>query len=157
MNERTPRVAIVTGSARNIGASIAKKLAADHISVVINALKDKEAALNVAKDITSNGGCATTIMADVTDENAVNNMVTKTIEKFGRVDILVSNASIRGQTPITKMSLNEWHNVLAVPLDGAFLCSRAVIPHMKQTGSGRIITLGGISAYIGTAERCAIH
>jgi len=153
MKNNENRVAIITGAARNIGKEIAIKLASNGINVVINAIKDAEAAERVAKEINDNGGNAIVHMADITNQIAVNNMIDETINTFGRLDILVSNASIRGQISITDMSLKEWHAVLAVPLDGAFLCAKASIPHMKMAGSGRIVTLGGISAYIGTSER----
>ena len=147
------RVAIVTGSARNIGRTIALRLAADGAAVVVNAVQDSAAADAVAHEISKAGGQAMAHVADVTNEEAVQKMVGMAATAFGRIDIMVSNASVRGQVPIEKMSLEEWHRVLAVPLDGAFLLSKACIPHMKKNNWGRIITLGGISAYIGTKNR----
>ncbi len=149
----TGRVAIVTGSARNIGRTIALRLAADGAAVVVNAVKDSAAADAVAHEISKAGGQAMAHVADVTNEEAVQKMVGMATMAFGRIDIMVSNASVRGQVPIEEMSLEEWHRVLAVPLDGAFLLSKACIPHMKKNNWGRIITLGGISAYIGTKNR----
>ena len=149
----TGRVAIVTGSARNIGRTIALRLAADGAAVVVNAVKDSAAADAVAHEISKAGGQAMAHVADVTNEEAVQKMVGMATTAFGRIDIMVSNASVRGQVPIEEMSLEEWHRVLAVPLDGAFLLSKACIPHMKKNNWGRIITLGGISAYIGTKNR----
>lgn len=149
----TGRVAIVTGSARNIGRTIALRLAADGAAVVVNAVQDSAAADAVAHEISKAGGQAMAHVADVTNEEAVQKMVGMAATAFGRIDIMVSNASVRGQVPIEKMSLEEWHRVLAVPLDGAFLLSKACIPHMKKNNWGRIITLGGISAYIGTKNR----
>lgn len=149
----TGRVAIVTGSARNIGRTIALRLAADGAAVVVNAVKDSAAADSVAHEISEAGGQAMAHVADVTNEEAVQKMVGMAATAFGRIDIMVSNASVRGQVPIEEMSLEEWHRVLAVPLDGAFLLSKACIPHMKKNNWGRIITLGGISAYIGTKNR----
>ena len=149
----TGRVAIVTGSARNIGRTIALRLAADGAAVVVNAVQDSAAADAVAHEISKAGGQAMAHVADVTNEEAVQKMVGMAATAFGRIDIIVSNASVRGQVPIEKMSLEEWHRVLAVPLDGAFLLSKACIPHMKKNNWGRIITLGGISAYIGTKNR----
>jgi len=150
------QVAIITGAARNIGKATALRLAADGAAIVINAVQDRNAAESVAAEITQAGGRAIAHIADVTDEEAVNDMADAAIEAFGRIDILVSNASIRGQVPITEMSLQQWRDVLAVPLDGAFLCARACIPHMEKAGGGRIITLGGISAYIATANRAHV-
>lgn len=147
------RVAIVTGAARNIGRTIALRLATDGATVVVNAIQDSTAAVAVAHEISEAGGQAMAHVADVTDEEAVQKMVDLTVTAFGKVDIMVSNASIRGQVPVDEMTLEEWHRVLAVPLDGAFLLSKACIPHMKKNNWGRIITLGGISAYIGTKNR----
>jgi 3-oxoacyl-[acyl-carrier protein] reductase len=147
------RVAIVTGAARNIGRTIALRLAADGATVVVNAVQDSAAADAVAHEISKAGGQAMAHVADVTDEEAVKNMVSLVMSAFGKVDIMVSNASIRGQVPVEEMTLEEWHQVLAVPLDGAFLLSKACIPHMKKNNWGRIVTLGGISAYIGTKNR----
>ena len=147
------RVAIVTGAARNIGRTIALRLATDGATVVVNAIQDSTAADAVAHEISEAGGQAMAHVADVTDEEAVQKMVDLTVTAFGKVDIMVSNASIRGQVPVDEMTLEEWHRVLAVPLDGAFLLSKACIPHMKKNNWGRIVTLGGISAYIGTKNR----
>jgi 3-oxoacyl-[acyl-carrier protein] reductase len=147
------KVAIITGAARNIGKTTALRLAADGAAIVVNAVQDKSAAEAVADEINDAGGRAIAHIANVTDEHAVNAMVDATIDAFGRIDILVSNASIRGQVPVTEMTIEQWRGVLSVPLDGAFLCSRACIPHMEKAGGGRIITLGGISAYIATANR----
>lgn len=155
-NESNPlngKVAIITGAARNIGRATAKRLASYGVSVVVNAVQDGEAADAVAHEIFEAGGRAVAHVADVTDEAAVSEMVATAKKAFGRIDILVSNASVRGQVPFLEMSLKEFHRVLAVPLDGAFLCARACIPHMISAGGGRIITLGGISAYIGTQNR----
>jgi 3-oxoacyl-[acyl-carrier protein] reductase len=147
------RVAIVTGAARNIGRTIALRLAADGATVVVNAVQDSTAADAVAHEISEAGGQAMAHVADVTDEEAVQKMVSMVVTAFGKVDIMVSNASVRGQVPVEEMTLEEWHRVLAVPLDGAFLLSKACIPHMKKNNWGRIVTLGGISAYIGTKNR----
>ena len=127
----TGRVAIVTGSARNIGRTIALRLAADGAAVVVNAVQDSATADAVAHEISEAGGQAMAHVADVTNEEAVEKMVRMATIAFGRIDIMVSNASVRAQVPIEEMSLEEWHRVLAVPLDGAFLLSKACIPHMK--------------------------
>lgn len=147
------QVAIITGSARNIGRTTALRLAADGAAIVVNAVQDRVTAEAVAAEINDAGGKAIAHIANVTDELAVNGMIDAAINAFGRIDILVSNASIRGQVPITEMTLEQWRTVLSVPLDGAFLCAKACIPHMEKAGGGRIITLGGISAYIATANR----
>ncbi|MBT3660262.1 MAG: SDR family oxidoreductase [Rhodospirillaceae bacterium] len=150
------KVAIVTGGARNIGRSIAKRLASYGVSVVVNAVQDREAADAVAHEIFEAGGRALAHICDITDEDAVNEMAETAVKAFGSVDILVSNASIRAQKPFLEIDTEEWHRTLAVPLDGAFFCARACAPHMIKNKWGRIITIGGISAYIGTANRVGL-
>ena len=150
------KVAIVTGGARNIGRSIAKRLASYGVSVVVNAVQDREAADAVAHEIFEAGGRALAHICDITDEDAVNEMAETDVKAFGSVDILVSNASIRAQKPFLEIDTEEWHRTLAVPLDGAFFCARACAPHMIKNKWGRIITIGGISAYIGTANRVGL-
>ncbi len=146
-------VAIVTGAARNIGRTIALQLANDGAAIVVNAVQDSAAADAVAHEISEAGGQAMAHIGDITDEAVVNKMVEMAAAAFGKVDILISNASIRGQKPIEQMSLEEWHRVLSVPLDGAFLLSKACLPYMKKGKWGRVVTLGGVSAYIGTKNR----
>jgi 3-oxoacyl-[acyl-carrier protein] reductase len=150
------KVAIVTGSARNIGRATAIRLAEYGASVVVNAVQDSEAADAVAHEIFESGGKAVAHIADVTTEDGAQGLNDAAINAFGNVDILVSNASIRAQKPFHEITLEEWHRTLAVPLDGAFLCARAAVPHMMKQKWGRIITLGGISAHIGTANRAHV-
>ena len=147
------KVAVVTGAARNIGRATAKRLADYGVAVVVNAVQDREAADAVAHEIFEAGGRAIAHIADVTDEDAAQGLINTAIKSFGSIDILVSNASIRAQTPFHKITLEDWRRTLAVCLDGTFLCARAATPTMMKKKWGRIITLGGISNYIGTANR----
>lgn len=147
------KVAIVTGGARNIGRAIALALAADGAAVVVNARSDRAAADAVAAEITAAGGRAMVHIADVSDEAAVAGMADAATKAFGRIDILVNNAAIRGHKALTDMTLAEWRGVMAVILDGAFLCARACVPHMIQAGGGRIINLGGVTGHVGDNER----
>lgn len=147
------KVALVTGSSRNIGRETALRLAADGAAIVVNAVQDRDAAEAVAEEIRAMGGQALVCMADVTDESAVAEMAEAAKATFGGIDILVSNASVRQQQPLHEMPLADWQRVVRVVLDGAFLCTRACIPHMMASGWGRIITLGGISFYSGIANR----
>jgi 3-oxoacyl-[acyl-carrier protein] reductase len=95
-------------------------------------------------------------LADVTDEEAVRTMTDAVIDRFGRLDILVNNAAIRRDAPFAEMSLAAWREIMAVILDGAFLCSRAVVPHMVEQNYGRIINIGGVSAYTGAIGRAHV-
>ncbi len=147
------KVAIVTGSARNIGRATALALAADGASVVINALQDNAAAEKVVREITANGGTAISCLCDISDRKAVDKMVAETVNTLGGVDILILNASQRGQKAFTKMSHKEWRNVINLSLDGAFFLAQACVLHMIEKGWGRIVTMGGISWHIGTPDR----
>jgi 3-oxoacyl-[acyl-carrier protein] reductase len=147
------QAAIVTGSVRRIGRATALALAHEGAAVVINARSSREEAERVAGEVAAFGGRALVHLADVTDEAAVGRMVEATIAAFGRVDILVNNAAVRGERATLEMSLREWRDVLAVILDGAFLCSRAVLPHMIENNYGRIINIGGVSAHLGAPGR----
>ena len=150
------KVAIVTGGARNIGRAIALALAGDGAAVVVNARQDGEAARAVAEEVTAAGGKGLAYVANVTDEAAVNAMAAAAVEAFGGIDILVSNAAVRRQQPFTEMSFAEWREIVGIPLDGAFLCAKACVPHMIEAGGGRIVTLGGMSAHLGTANRAHV-
>ncbi len=150
------KVALVTGASRNIGRATALRLAADGAAVIVNGVQDEAAAEAVAGASERAGGRALAQLADVTDEAAVAAMVAAGTDAFGRLDILVSNASVRAQRPVAEMSFEEWRRVLAVALDGAFLCARAAIPHMIAAGGGRIVTLGGGAVYLGTPNRAHV-
>ena len=121
------KTALVTGSARNIGRATALALAADGASIVVNAVQDAEAAENVAEEITSAGGQAIVHMADVTDRKAVRKMVDAPIGAFGGVDILICNASVRGQKPFTEITSVEWSRFMHMLLDVSFFSDQAAV------------------------------
>ncbi len=150
------QVAIVTGSVRRIGKAMAMALAKDGATIVVHALASKDEAEATAAEIRAAGGKALVHLADVADEAAVAAMVSRVIGETGRIDILINNAAIRGEAHFTDMSLAQWQNVTRTILDGAFLCSRAVLPTMQKQQYGRIINIGGISAHLGTAGRAHV-
>ena len=150
------KVALVTGAGKNIGRAIALRLAADGASVVVNGRSDAAALDAVVSEINGAGGQAITALADVSDPAAVGRMVADAAAAFGGIDILVSNAGLRRQTPFLEMSLEEWREILSVALDGAFIVARAAVPHMIRRGGGAIVALSGISTHIGTANRCHV-
>jgi 3-oxoacyl-[acyl-carrier protein] reductase len=152
-NELEGQVAIVTGAARNIGKAIALDLVDAGVKVAINVKSSVDAAEKTKAEIEALGGAAMVVQADITDPGEVAHMVSAVVDQWGRVDILVNNAAIRLRTAITDMSLDEWHQVTAIILDGAFLCSKAVIPHMRKQGAGTIISMGGLTAHMGASER----
>jgi 3-oxoacyl-[acyl-carrier protein] reductase len=147
------QVAIVTGAARNIGRAVAMDLVDAGAKVAINVHTSVEAADEARAEIEGLGGEAMVIQADVTDPDAVARMVGAVAERWGRVDILVNNAAIRLRAAITDISIEDWHRVTAIILDGAFLCAKAVIPHMLRQGGGTIISMGGLTAHRGASER----
>ena len=114
------KVAVITGAARNIGRAATKRLASYGVSVVVNAVQDREAADAVAHEIFESGGKALAHIADVTNEDAVNKMMETAVKAFGSVDILICNASLRAQKPFQEITVEEWHRTIAVTLDGAF-------------------------------------
>jgi 3-oxoacyl-[acyl-carrier protein] reductase len=149
-------VAIVTGSARNIGRAIALELAGAGAAVVINAKTSKREAEAVAKEITDEGGRAMAHLADVTRPEAVRAMVAAAVERFGRLDLLVNNAALRRDAPVTEIGYEDWREVVASILDAAFLCSQASVPHLAQHGRGAIVSIGGVAGHAGVAGRAHV-
>lgn len=150
------KVALVTGAGKNIGRAIALRLARDGAAVVVNGRSDRAAVEAVAGEIAAMGGRAIAHLADVSDEAAVAGMMGAAAAAFGGVDIAVSNAGLRRQTPLLSMSLAEWREIMSVALDGAFLLARAVAPQMIARGGGAIIGLSGISTHLGTPNRAHV-
>jgi 3-oxoacyl-[acyl-carrier protein] reductase len=154
--ELAGRVAIVTGAGRNIGRAIALALADAGAAVVVNARTSKAEAEAVAREIEARGGKALVAIGDVVDRAAVGRMVAATIDRFGRVDILVNNAALRAEKALVNMSLAEWREVIGIILDGAFNCVQACLPHLKQSDAAAIVNVGGLSAHTGAAHRAHV-
>jgi 3-oxoacyl-[acyl-carrier protein] reductase len=150
------KIALVTGSGKNIGRTIALDLAQRGASVVVNGRSDRSLVDAVAAEINTAGGRAIGCMADVTDPAAIQWMVDETVAAFGGIDILVSNAGLRRQTPFLEMALSEWREILSVALDGAFILARAAVPHIIGRGGGAIVALSGISTHTGVLNRCHV-
>ncbi|SDF41991.1 SDR family NAD(P)-dependent oxidoreductase [Thalassobaculum litoreum] len=155
------KIAVVTGAGKNIGRGIALTLARDGAAVVVNGRGDQAAVDGVAEEIRALGGRAFGHLADVADEAAVTAMVERAVSEFGGIDIVVSNAGLRRQTPFLEMGLAEWREILSVALDGAFILTRACVPHMiarsQQGGEGgAIVGLSGVSTHVGTPDRCHV-
>jgi 3-hydroxybutyrate dehydrogenase len=138
------KVCIITGSAGGIGYAIAKRYIADGAKVVIADMK-QDAAEKAASDLTAIGpGEAFAVVMDVTSEEQVNAGIAATIEKWGRIDVLVSNAGIQIVHKIEDFPFADWKKMLAIHLDGAFLTTKACIPHMKAQKGGAIIYMGSV-------------
>lgn len=139
------RVALVTGAARGIGAATALRLAAEGASVALADL-DESQAQQAAQQIDASGEHALAIGCNVAESDQVQQMVDRTVERFGRLDILVNNAGITRDNLLFKMSEDDWDAVIGVHLRGAFLCARAAQKPMVEQQYGRIISLSSVSA-----------
>lgn len=147
------KVGLVTGASRNIGREIALALADAGAAVAVNARASKEDAEKVAQEIRSAGGRAEVFLADIVDPRAVNAMVEGVVKRFGRLDFLVLNASVRKETPFIDMTFDEWKSLTSITLDGSFHCVKACLPHLIKAGGGAIVTLGGMTALSGAKRR----
>jgi len=135
------RVAIVTGAAQGIGAEYAKALAAEGAALVVMDVLDTGP---VCQDIVAAGGRAIALKGDVTSSDSMDEVVAKTIEAFGTVDILVNNAALFGNLamkPFEEITSDEWDRVMAVNVRGVFEASKAVVPEMRRRKYGKIINI----------------
>ncbi|TAM43606.1 MAG: SDR family NAD(P)-dependent oxidoreductase, partial [Burkholderiaceae bacterium] len=138
------KIAIVTGSAAGIGKEIAITYAREGAKVVI-ADMNKDAAEATAAELRGTGAQAMSVAMDVTDEAAVNAGVAEVVKAWGGVDVLVSNAGIQIVHPLEEFTLAEWKKMLAIHLDGAFLTTKACLPHMYASGrGGSVIFMGSV-------------
>lgn len=153
----TGKVAIVTGAGKNIGRAIALTLAADGADIVVNGRSDAGLLDAVSKEIEAMGRRALPFVADVSREEQVKDLVGKTVAHFGGVDIVVSNAGLRRQTPLIEMEFEEWREIMSVALDGAFLLARHTVPEMIKRGGGRFVGLSGVSHHAGVPNRVHVN
>ena len=147
------RVALVTGASRNIGRATALALAAGGAAVIVNARVSEAEAKGVAAEIEAGGGRAMAHVANVIDEAAVQGMVDAALARFGRLDVLVNNAAVRGISDIDAIDLAEFRRITAIILDGAFICVKASLAALRASGAGAIINIGGLSGHTGAAGR----
>ncbi len=151
--ELAGQVALVTGGALNIGRAICLDLADAGAAVCINAHSSDAAANELAARIVDAGGQAFVHMADVTDEDAVGDMVAAVVARHGGLNILINNASFRALAPLAELDLARWRQAQSVTVEGSYLCARAAVPHITNAGRGSIINIGGVAAYIGVKDR----
>ena len=151
--ELAGKVALVTGGARNIGACISLALAAGGATVAINTRASRAEADALAARIEQGGGRAGAWLADIGERDAVRAMVDGVLARFGRIDILVLNASVRNECAFLDLPYEDWRRVMTTTLDGAFHCSQACLPSMIDGGAGSLVTLGGLNALAGAKRR----
>jgi len=144
------KVAIVTGAARGIGRAIARRLAEDGAAVVVADLNEP-GALAVAQEIEQVGGQALAVRVDVAEESGPASLVTRTVERFGRLDIMVANAGIIQIKPILELTAADWDHLFAVNTRGVFLCFQAAARQMIAQGQGgRLLATASIAAKRGS-------
>ena len=154
--ELAGKVAIVTGAGRNIGRAIALALASAGASVVVNVRSNRGEAEGVTRDIKAAGGKAAVHVGNIADEASAKSLAETALASYGRIDILINNAALRGERPFEQMSYADWRAVMDVTLDGAFHCVKACLPALKKSGGGRIVNIGGLSAHTGAKDRAHV-
>jgi pyridoxal 4-dehydrogenase len=142
------QTALVTGAARGIGYAAARRLALDGARVALLD-RDGDALTAAAERLAGEGLAVSTHAADVTDEDAVRNAVAAVLEAEDRIDVLINNAGIYPHRPFEELTFSEWRHVLAVNLDGVYLCAHAVYPAMRERGYGRIVNVSSATFFIG--------
>lgn len=145
------KVAIVTGGSRGIGRAVALELAGAGAKIVINYAGNIKAAQETKELIEAKGGNALTIQADVSDMAAVDAMIKKTLDTFGRIDILINNAGITRDNLIMRMKEEDWDAVINTNLKGIFTCTKAVSRIMMKQKSGKIINMTSVVGIMGNA------
>jgi 3-oxoacyl-[acyl-carrier protein] reductase len=150
------RVALVTGAGRNIGRATVLKLASEGADVIVNVRSNQQEADSVAEEARALGVRATSALADVSDPQQVETMMSRAIDEFGKIDILINNAAIRPHMPFDEISLEDWERVRGVVLDGSVYCTRQVISSMVKNGYGRILFFTGDGSYTGGSDRAHV-
>ena len=149
------RTVVVTGGGRGIGRVYAEAFASAGMRVVVADVYAAEGE-TVARGIRDQGGKALAVRADISQEKDVQAMAEAAAREFGGIDALVNNASLMSslpRRPWDEIPLEEWDRVMAVDLRGLFLCCRAVVPHMKKRGKGKIVNISSTRVLEGTPNR----
>lgn len=149
MSKLTGKVAIVTGASKGIGAGIAKSLAAEGASVIVNYASSKAGADAVVSAIIAAGGKAVAVGGDVSKAAEAQGLIDAAIKNFGRLDILVNNSGLTRDGLLIRMRDEDWHEILAVNLHATFYCTRAVLREMLRQRWGRIVNISSIVAEVG--------
>ncbi len=147
------KVAIITGSARGLGRGFALRFAKEGAKLMICDVLDCKP---VAEEIEAIGVEVLALKTDVSSEKDTAEMAKKTVDRFGRIDILVNNAAVIGNIgmtdfmkPAEQITSEEWDRIMAVNVKGLFLCCKAVIPYMKKQGKGKIVNIASTTAFTG--------
>lgn len=153
-----PRVAVVTGGARGIGAAITTALARDGVHVAAGYSSNSKAADELAEKLRAEGASVSVHQGNVGSPEDCERVVGEVLERYGRVDYLINNAGITVDKTVRKMTVEDWHAVLRVNLSGAFYMTKAVLDHMTGAGFGRIVNISSVigeSGAVGQANYAA--
>lgn len=145
------KCAIVTGASRGIGRAIAKKLASLGANIVLNYRSNDEEALKVKEELLSYGVDVFLYKCDISDFNAVEEMIKASKEKFGKVDIMINNAGITKDTLLLRMKEEDFDKVIEVNLKGVFNCLKAITPVMVRQKFGKIVNISSVVGLVGNA------
>lgn len=156
VNELAGQVAIVTGSARNIGRATALELAKAGAALVINARESRELCEKVVHEIEATGGRAIPFTADITDRKAVDEMAEAAVKAFGGIDILVNNAAVRANKSFVELDDATWQRSINTSIQGSYNMSKACVPHMIERGGGSIISVAGMASHQGVPRRAHV-
>jgi len=151
MTQLNERIAVVTGGSRGIGRGIALELAKRGATVIVNYQRNADAANEVVAQITTAGGKAQAVQADVSLEEDVTRLIKTAIDGFGKIDILVNNAGTTRDNLIMRMSAEDFDTVLETNLRSTWLCSKTVVRDMMRKRYGRIINITSVSGIMGNA------
>jgi 3-oxoacyl-[acyl-carrier protein] reductase len=144
------KIALVTGSSRGVGRAIALAYAREGAKVMVNFTSNEKAAMEVVEAIQKTGGQAKAMKADVAKKTEAESLVKATVDQLGGVDILVNNAGFTRPAMMTKMTEQQWDEVVGIHLKGAFLCTQAAVPHMIAKNRGKIINVTSVAGLVGT-------
>lgn len=141
-------VVVVTGASRGIGSTIARELGSEGAKVVVNYSRSKEPAEKLVEEISNNGSEAIAVQADVSDADQAASLIEQSMDKFGRIDVLVNNAGMNIDKTMKKLTAEDWDTVVKVDLNSCWYTVQAALPHMTDQGGGKIINM---SSFVGQA------
>ncbi len=156
MGKLDGKVALITGSGRNIGRATALKLAGEGAHIVVNARTNQAEAEAVAHEVRDRGVRSLAVLGDVAKKTDTDAIAAKALAEFGRIDILINNAAIRPHKPFAEVTVADWEHVRGVVLDGAFYLTQAVIASMVKNNYGRILFFTGEGAFTGGSGRAHV-
>jgi 3-oxoacyl-[acyl-carrier protein] reductase len=144
------KVALITGASRNIGHATALRFAAEGAQLVLSAVSDQSALDGTAEECRAAGADVVSDLADVSKPEDVDRLVKQGLERFGRIDVLVSTVAVRPHTPLLDLSIDEWRQILDINLSGTFYLAKAVVAGMIERKAGSIVAFGGLNAMTGS-------